>query len=179
MKAAMVPPAPGVTPSNVPIAEPIAVGLNNRFIIAQLGNFSRASRASAFAHGGSLICTSISVTAKRPTMTRSGLMPPNKSGSPKVNRGTPDTGSEPTIENIRPITAANSPLISEPLDKPATTEIPRMPSAKYAGGVNAKATIASGLVATTSTNRPNRPPTSPAISEMPSASPARPWRAIS
>ena len=63
--------------------------------MAQFGSLSRALLLSALAHGGSLICTSISVTANRPTIISSGLMPPSRSGSPKVKRGTPLTGSDP------------------------------------------------------------------------------------
>src|SRR3954447_9579179 len=97
MNAATVPPAPGVTPSTVPITEPIAAGFHSRFIIAQLGSLSLALLLSALAQGGSLICISISETANRPTIINSGLMPPSKSSWPNVNRGTPLTGSEPTI----------------------------------------------------------------------------------
>ena len=130
MKAAMVPPAPGVTPSTVPITAPMACGLKRRLLIAQSGNFKRACECRALAHGGSVICTSISVTAKRPTMTRMGLTPPSRSAEPKVKRATPETGSEPMKAMLKPMHAAMLPRMSDPPDSPAMTDRPRMPSEK-------------------------------------------------
>ena len=79
---------------------------------------------------------------------------------------------------IRPMKAAMQPFSSEPPDSPAITDRPSTPSEKYAGGVKASATCARLSVASTRTARPNSPPHSPEISEMPSASPARPCCAI-
>ena len=55
MNAATVPPAPGVTPSKVPMAAPMAWGLNKRLLMAQLGNFKRVDPLPPRAHGGSPI----------------------------------------------------------------------------------------------------------------------------
>ena len=147
--------------------------------MAQLGSFRRASDLKALTQAGSPICTSISVTANKPTMIRMGLMPPSRSADSKVKRGTPETGSLPTNASMRPMQAAMTPRSKEPPDRPAMTDRPRMPSEKYAAGVKASAMRARLSVASTSTARPNRPPYRPDISEMPSASPALPWRAIS
>ena len=130
MNAAIVPPAPGVTPSTVPMTVPIICGLKMRFVMAQSGSFSFAFDLATLTHSGSPICTSISVTANKPTMTRIGFTPPSKSAEPKVKRGTPDIGSLPIQAIIKPISAAITPLISEPPDRPAITDKPRMPSEK-------------------------------------------------
>ncbi len=130
MKAAMVPPAPGVTPSTVPMAAPIACGLKRRLVMAQLGNLSLVDALPPLAQAGSPICTSISVTANKPTMIRMGFTPSNKSSEPKVKRCTPETGSLPMKAIIKPMHAAIKPRINEPPDNPAMTESPKMPKEK-------------------------------------------------
>ena len=130
MKAATVPPAPGVTPSMVPITAPMAWGLNNRLLMAQLGNFKRVEPLPPRAQGGSPICTSISVTANKPTITKMGFTPSNKSSDPKVKRCMPDTGSLPMKAIIKPMHAAIKPRSKEPPDKPAMTDKPKMPKEK-------------------------------------------------
>ena len=55
MKAAMVPPAPGVTPSTVPITAPMACGLNKRLVMAQFGSLSLVDALPPCAQGGSPI----------------------------------------------------------------------------------------------------------------------------
>ncbi len=129
-KAAIVPPAPGVTPSKVPIAAPIACGRKSRRHVRQSGSLRRAARASTFAHAGSIACTISSVTAKRPTITTIGRMPPRRSGEPKVNRATPETGSVPIVAIMKPMIPAISPFSSDLPDSPAMTLRPSTPSAK-------------------------------------------------
>ncbi len=76
MNAAIVPPPPGVMPSNVPISVPIACGWNIRFQIAQPGSRSRVSRASVLSQAGVVTWIINSLTANNPTITRIGRIPP-------------------------------------------------------------------------------------------------------
>ena len=81
--------------------------------------------------------------ANSPTITRIGAMPDSRSGLSKVNRVSPVTGSVPTVEIIRPRMPAISPFTSDSRESDAITLNPSTPSAKYACGVNASATVES------------------------------------
>jgi hypothetical protein len=160
------------------MSDPIACGMAMRFQSAGLGKRMRAVSCVAFSQSGAVVCTSISLIAKRPTITRIGGIPASSSGLPKVKRFSPVTGSVPIVATISPITPAMSPFSSESPASEAMTLRPRIPSAKYEGGVNARATLERRSVSSTSTKSPNRPPTNPEYNEMPSASPAFPCRFI-
>ncbi len=101
-------------------------------------------------------------------------MPESSSGLSNVKRVEPETGSVPTLATIRPNMPAISPFSIDSPDNAAMTLRPRMPSAKYAAGVNASAIVDNRSVRRTSATRPTRPPMTPEYSEIPSASPARP-----
>jgi hypothetical protein len=129
MKAAMEPPPPGVSPSNVPRMQPMNCERLSLFIMARLGRRMRmeAFSFSTLEEPDWLIS---SVSANSPTMTSTGSMPLRRSGTPKVKRVTPEIGSVPTVAIIRPITAAARPFTSEPPVIEAMTERPRMPRPK-------------------------------------------------
>ena len=63
-------------------------------------------------------------------MMNNGAMPSRRSGTPKVNRLTPEIGSVPMVAIINPSVAAASPLSSDLLESEAITERPRMPRPK-------------------------------------------------
>ena len=62
-------------------------------------------------------------------------------------------------------------------ERPTTRLSERTTSAKYSGGPNRRATRASGGVKKVRPTRPSVPATNDEMAEMPSAAPARPWRA--
>ena len=94
-------------------------------------------------------------------MTRIGATPSSRSGCPKVKRGTPETGSEPTVATIRPSKPAARPFRSDGPASEAITPRPRTPRAKYDIGVNRSARSASGRVNAINTSKPTKPPMTP------------------
>ncbi len=85
MKAATEPPAPGMQPSKVPIAEPISCGRQSRRQVRKLGSLILVS-APGLRQAGRPAWIISSLTANTPTMIRIGSMPPSSSGRPKVKR---------------------------------------------------------------------------------------------
>ena len=173
-KEAMVPPAPGITPSTVPMEVPINCGLTRRRRSLAPGNRTRAAALDGRLHAGSPVWRNNSLTAKSPTMTRIGAMPSSSSARPNVKRDTPETGSVPTVATMSPRSPAANPFRIERPARDAITLRPSTPSAKYDIGVNARARFASGRVRSTSINNPINPPITPEYSEMPNASPPSP-----
>lgn len=130
MKDATVPPAPGITPSKVPMMQPRDCGKASRLISLKSGNCIRA-RAAVFSAFFSLPAwTSSSLMANKPTMTITGAIPDRSSGLSKVKRLEPATGSVPIVAIIKPSSAAMNPLIRESPDRVAITLNPRTPRAK-------------------------------------------------
>ena len=88
-------------------------------------------------------------------------MPSSSSGRPNVKRGTPETGSVPTVATMSPSSPAARPFRIDRPARDAITLRPSTPSAKYDIGVNARARFASGRVSITSINKPTNPPITP------------------
>ena len=62
--------------------------------------------------------------------------------------------------------------------RPTTRQRPATIRAKNSAGPNFSASVASGMATTTSATVASTPPTNEPMAAMPSADPARPWRAI-
>ncbi len=71
-----------------------------------------------------------SVTANSPTMTKIGAIPSRRSGEPKVKRLTPDIGSVPMVDTIKPNVAAAKPFNSDLPVCDAISDRPRIPRPK-------------------------------------------------
>ena len=103
-------------------------------------------------------------------------MPSMSQSWPNMNRVFPTWGSTPMVAIIKP----TSPIIS-PLTRPPPTSDsavrPTSTSAKYSGGPKYSAAAASGGASSVKPIVPNVPAMNEPIAAMPSAAPARPWRA--
>ena len=86
--------------------------------------------------------------------------------------------SVPIEVSHSPSSIAKRPLISEGPDSSTTSARPRHISAKYSGELNDSAKTATGGAMRLSAITPKVPAMNEAMAAMPSAAPARPWRAI-
>ena len=113
-------------------------------------------------------------------MTRTGSTPSKEIRHAEGEAVTPEIGSVPMVEIIMPTIAAARPLISEPPDIDAMTLRPSNPKREIDHRLEGQGDASdSGSVRRMSITSPNRLPTTPDMSEMPSASPALPCRFIS
>ena len=105
-------------------------------------------------------------------------MPSMSSIWPKVKRGSPRTGSIPTMARIRPKTPIINALIMDLPASPISKERPSMIRAKNSTGPNSRAHLVSGPAANTRAIVAIVPPTKDPIAAMERATPARPCLAI-
>ena len=105
-------------------------------------------------------------------------MPSVNSGTPKLNRATPEFTSVPTRPSSKPSKIMHTALISEP---EASTTAPIKPSTiseKYSAGPNLKATSVSGAAKAAKIKVPTQPAKKEPKPAAAKAGPARPLRAI-
>ena len=95
----------------------------------------------------------------------------------KVNRSAPVKPSRPTVASRSPTQAATRALTRWPLLTVATSRMPSSASAVYSGGPKSSAKLATSGASTDSATIDTVPPMNDPIAAMPSAVPARPWRA--
>ena len=97
---------------------------------------------------------------------------------PNVKREVVLKRSVPMPAIHRPTSMASSAFTIERPASSTTIASPSAISAKYSGELNESATLASGGATSISPSTPTVPAMKEAIAAMPSAAPARPWRAI-
>ena len=110
------------------------------------------------------------------TTTKS--MPESSSICPKVKREVELKRSVPTLAIHSPTSAASSAFTIERPASSTTSARPSDISAKYSGELNESANLAMGGATSIRPSTPTVPATNEAIAAMPSAGPARPFRAI-
>ncbi len=91
---------------------------------------------------------------------------------------TPEFTSVPIMPSSRPTQTMASALRSEPRASTIAATSPNTMSEKYSAGENFSATSASGGANRAITTVAMQPAANDPIAAMPSAGPARPWRAI-
>ena len=119
-----------------------------------------------------------SPTAKIPIATITKSMPPSSSVWPKVKREVAVNKSVPIPAIHRPNVIASRALVNESPANRTTMARPSTINAKYSGELKARLSFASGGATSISKTVPMVPATKEAMALMPSAAPARPWRAI-
>ena len=117
-------------------------------------------------------------TANTPTSAGIGSMPPNRSTSPKVKRGTPPGFSIPMQATSRPSSIAAIAFTGEERATSVAHIRPRKASQKYSKVENESAISASGGARIISDSVPAMPPTAENHTPAPSASSASPLRVI-
>ena len=126
----------------------------------------------------SSIDSKISPMPNRPITAIKKSKPRIKSGKPKVRRSCPVTVSMPTAASAKPIAIEAKILNGEPLPMPTKLQNVSRYTAKYSGGPNLRANLATSgaknVIITTATNAPMNDEVKAAVS----ASPARPCCAI-
>ena len=120
-----------------------------------------------------------SLIAKRPMTTLTKFIPAISVTEPNVNRLSPVSGSSPIVATARPMTSATAPLTTARPDKLMVNASDITISAKYSGGPNDSATLASNGAKNVNPTRLRVPATNDEIAAIPSAVPALPCFAIS
>jgi len=130
----------------------------------------RCSGASRFFSTSEKPITPIASTAKSMPLVRAGI--------PNVRRSTPVSRSVPTAESSKPKRIIASALGTEPLASTTANASPITISAKYSAGPKSCASLTSGRARAAMTSVETHPAKNEPIAAMPSATPARPCRAI-
>ena len=149
-----------------------------RRMSSPLGSFTTTDLMRSSAMSAVWLWTSISETANRPISTGTNSTPSVSSWKPKVKRSMPVPRCVPTVLMSTPTAPAmrlrsdDRPLIEASMLSAKTV------SAKYSGGRNDTATLASSGVATMKTTSDRRPPVTLETAARPSARPASPRRAM-
>ena len=129
------------------------------------------------AAASTLIITSL--TANSPMMMLMKFNPAMRSTTPKVRRTAPVRGFWPMRDESRPMEVAIIPFRRARPERLMTRLKPMNIRAKYSGGPNASATLASRGAKKVSPTSPRVPATKEEMAEIPRAAPARPCLAIS
>src|SRR5207247_9201199 len=120
----------------------------------------------------------MSANPNTPIATETKPIPSESSDTPKLNRATPELTSVPTRPSSRPRITIAIALMSEPCASTVAAIRPSTISEKYSAGPNFSATSASGGANSAMITVDTQPAKNEPIAAMPSAGPARPWRAI-
>src|SRR5699024_302054 len=182
MMLAVPPPIPGKIPMPTPIKVDrmklkgfLNTAAKGKLTFVDLSLVSLESIGLSFR---SSITFSISETANIPMSTGSNWKPALKFSIPKVQRGYESIGAAPTNENVKPRSAAITPLTREPSDKLDINVKANIVIAKYSNGPNSRATLANGGESNISIIILIKPPANDEMMERPSALPAWPFCAI-
>ena len=115
---------------------------------------------------------------KSPITSGTSPTPSISSVTPKVKRVLPETVSVPTVPAMIPKQAIMSERTIEAPVRKLSTIMPMLMRAKYSGGPNFRAKLASGGAMRVRPTMPSVPAMKEPKADMPSAAPARPCRAI-
>ena len=120
----------------------------------------------------------ISAMPKMPMASTAKSMPSARNGRPKVMRSSPVSRSVPTVESSTPTRIMAIALRIEPRASTTAKTRPMTMSEKYSVGPKISASLVSGAPSAAMTRVATVPAKNEPMAAMPSATPARPWRAI-
>ena len=113
-----------------------------------------------------------------PIASTAKSIPSDSETRPSVRRSSPVSRSVPTVDSSSPTTMTAIALRIEPRARTTANTSPMTISAKYSAGPNSRARRVSGRPRPAMTKVATVPAMKEAMADMPSATPARPWRAI-
>ena len=178
MKAAVAAPVPGRAPTPQPISELRASPPQRPRQAPRPASRMRTARTASVVASRAEARSSTSDSAKRPITTAIRSSPAVRSNTPNSKRGMPMMGSVPISARKRPMTPIRSPLTMLSVETAAMQVSAMTISAKTSIEPKRTATRASCGAAAISSAQERSPPSTEAEVAQPSASPARPARAM-
>ncbi len=168
------PAAAGISPSTVPVMQPMNCGRSSRRMSAGEG-ITTLTETDWVPTPGLPDWRSSSLTAKSATITISGLNPFSRSGWPKVKRSTPERGSMPMVATIIPTQRRREPFpSSDPPDSEAMILRAQNPERTIGHGLERERDARQGLGEPINMTRPNTSRSRPTRARFPAPRPPCP-----